>query len=276
HFTYYQIEVDGWMREYWVYVPDSAKNSENAVPLVLSIHGSGGTGWEMITRTDWHKVADRSDFIVAYPTGLYNADSTGAGTGWNTGAATDVRVDDSAFIRAMIAKIEEDYAIDASRIYACGHSAGTGMATGLAVRCSDLFAAIATSAPVARGGRDIYDGLAALAEQVYEMGVMFSLGTLDEYCIDNEGQADVDGLTSRTYMDYWQKMYGFESDSYGYYENGNFKNYVFCKADGTPVYQWTKVIGKLHAPLPEEEMLFYEFMSKYSRGENGELLYMGK
>lgn len=274
HFSYHNIEVDGWNREYWVYVPDCVKDSAEPVPMVLAIHGSGGTSWEMITRTDWHKVAARAGFIVVYPTGLFGSDSTGAGTGWNTGAAKENRVDDIVFARAMIEEVEKNYNVDPSRVYACGHSAGTGMATALVVRCSDLVTAIATSAPVfGEGG---YEAMKALVTDPKEVAVLASLGTMDEYAVEQEGVADVDGLRGRSYMEYWKDFYGFDPDNYAYYKNGNYENYVYCKADGTPVYQWVKVEGKLHAPLPEEELLFYEFMCKYSRGANGELLYMGK
>jgi polyhydroxybutyrate depolymerase len=52
------------------------------------------------------------------------------------------KVDDVAFIRAMVQKIDRDFGIDRSRIYATGMSNGAMMSYRLGCEAADLFAAI--------------------------------------------------------------------------------------------------------------------------------------
>ena len=51
--------------------------------------------------------------------------------------------DDVGFLLAVIDKIREDYAIDASRVYLTGHSMGAGMTITFALQHADVLAAIA-------------------------------------------------------------------------------------------------------------------------------------
>lgn len=84
------------------------------------------------------------------------------------------------------------------------------------------------------------------------------------------------GLRSRSVRAYWEKHWNFDAKDYSYYKNGVYENYVYTNVDSVPVYRYIKVNGNLHAPLPELSYMFSEFMSKYSRGSDGKLYYMGK
>lgn len=270
----YTLTIDGWQREYYIYCPESLKAESAKAPLVICTHGSGGTGKEMYSRTEWAKVADNSGFIVAFPTSLYKLDSTGAATVWNTSSSNENRADDIKFIRSMFEQIKKEYNIDTSRVYSSGHSNGTSMAVFLGVACPDIIAAVATSAPVF--GETSYDGMMPIAKSEYDTAVMVALGTYDEYAVDEEGIADIDGLRSRSVRAYWEKHWNFDAKDYSYYKNGVYENYVYTNVDSVPVYRYIKVNGNLHAPLPELSYMFSEFMSKYSRGSDGKLYYMGK
>jgi polyhydroxybutyrate depolymerase len=85
------------------------------------------------------KQADRDGFIVAYPTGT-------AAT-WNAGdccgPAYDAKVDDIAYLRALIQKIESQYNIDRDKIYIAGLSNGGMLAYRAGAELSDIVAAIA-------------------------------------------------------------------------------------------------------------------------------------
>lgn len=270
----YTMTSDGWLREYYVYCPDSVKDSGQNVPLVICTHGSGGTGKEMFSRTEWAKVADNSGFIVVFPTSLYTLDSTGAPTTWNTNASTENRVDDVKFIRSMFEQLKKDYKIDTSRVYSSGHSNGTSMAVFLGVACPDIITAVATSAPVF--GETSYDGMMPAAKTEYNTAVMVALGTNDEYAVEEEGVANIDGLRSRSVRAYWENHWGFNAEAYNYYRNGAYENYVYTNEEGQTVYRYVKVNENLHAPLPELSYMFYEFMSQYSRGSDGALYCMGE
>src|SRR5690606_4243972 len=55
------------LREYYLYVPP---HLDGAAPLVVALHGRGGTGPGMAVLTGFDALADSHGFIVAYPSGL--------------------------------------------------------------------------------------------------------------------------------------------------------------------------------------------------------------
>jgi polyhydroxybutyrate depolymerase len=123
------IQVAGERREYLVHLPPRYDRAR-AVPLVLSMHGAGGWPAQQMRMTRWNDLADREGFIVVYPSG---ADRAGPRI-WRT---SDVR-----YIAALIDRLEADYAVDRSRIYANGFSNGGGMASMLSCTMSDRLAAV--------------------------------------------------------------------------------------------------------------------------------------
>ena len=69
HMTRHYEKVGGWMREWYVYVPENAKNSTN-LPVVFANHGYTLNGGVYAGQTDWHKVADEKGFIVVFPSAI--------------------------------------------------------------------------------------------------------------------------------------------------------------------------------------------------------------
>ncbi len=132
------IEVGGHARSYAIHIPDGSP-PPGGFPVVLAFHGGGmqGAGMERITRLD--AVADRQRFIAVYPDGVDRH--------WNDGRST-IRnpQDDVGFVSALLDRVERDYAIDKSRIYATGLSNGALFAERLGC---DLSSRIAAIAPVA-------------------------------------------------------------------------------------------------------------------------------
>ncbi|MCU1229157.1 MAG: hypothetical protein JWO97_2041 [Acidobacteria bacterium] len=124
----------GEQREYLLYVPRRYDRTK-PTPLVISMHGAGGSPTQQMNLTEWNQLADREGFIVVYPSGL-----GGAGPRvWRVGSdfAKDVR-----FIAEIIDKLEASYNIDRARIYANGFSNGGGMAFVLSCTMSDRIAAV--------------------------------------------------------------------------------------------------------------------------------------
>ncbi|MDB6035878.1 MAG: hypothetical protein JWM16_6216 [Verrucomicrobiales bacterium] len=124
----------GEKREYLLYVPRSYDRTE-PTPLVISMHGAGGSPKQQMYVSEWNRVADREGFIVVYPSGR-----EGAGPRvWRVGSdfPKDVR-----FISEMIDKLQATYNIDPARIYANGFSNGGGMTFVLSCTMSDRIAAV--------------------------------------------------------------------------------------------------------------------------------------
>ena len=130
------ISVDGFEREYILYVP-SAYDGTTPYPLVFALHGGLGDGGMMYRSTSFKELADKEQFIVVYPSGLKRGWSDGRGV--NSSAADGV--DDVAFLVALLDHIEAQYNIDPNRVYTTGISNGGFMSQRLLCDASDRFTA---------------------------------------------------------------------------------------------------------------------------------------
>jgi polyhydroxybutyrate depolymerase len=144
--TTVMIQSGGAARSYILHVP-SKYDGKTRLPLVIDMHGKGGTGQGEMTGSGWLAKADAVGIVMMYPDGLYNS--------WNGGPAgcptlvcccqpaQDHNIDDAAFLRAAVAKTAQDGCIDLKRVYATGLSNGGIMSQWLACDAADLVAAIA-------------------------------------------------------------------------------------------------------------------------------------
>ena len=136
-----QITSSGERRRYLVYVPESY-NPELSTPLMINIHGFVQWPANQMQVSQWNKLADQYGFIVVYPSG------TGFPLRWRV---TDEPEKEVAFFSDLISKLEGEYNIDSSRIYANGLSNGGGMTLLLACRLSDRITAVGSVAGAFRG-----------------------------------------------------------------------------------------------------------------------------
>jgi polyhydroxybutyrate depolymerase len=137
------VEHGGLTRTFKVHTPPSYDGA-TPLPVVLVLHGGGGSADDMIRWIKMDEKADEAGFITVYPNGYP------AGEGrhvWNSGTccepATSSNADDIGFIRALLNELATVYRIDRRRIYATGASNGAMMAYTLASELSDRIAAIA-------------------------------------------------------------------------------------------------------------------------------------
>ncbi len=131
------IIVGGAARTYHVHLPPQ---QSTAMPLLLVLHGSGGTGAGTITLTHMNDLADQQDVIVVYPDGLNKgwADGRGASDSDQQG------VDDVTFLSQLIAALQAQYTINPHRVYVTGISNGGFMTQRLGCELADKIAAIAS------------------------------------------------------------------------------------------------------------------------------------
>jgi len=148
------INMDGRDREYLLYVPSKYDKSK-AVPLVIMLHGLGGTALNSQQETGWSAKAEQETFLVAYPEAT-RPEATSPPSlrnnpqAWNDGSGrfhlVERKIDDVAFLSSVIDQIGTDYNIDSKRIYCAGFSNGASMAFRVGAKMSDRVAAIAPSA----------------------------------------------------------------------------------------------------------------------------------
>ncbi len=133
-----KIVSSGEERLYLIHVPDSY-DPAIPTPLVLSFHGFIEWPAHQAQLSGWNEVADQNGFIVVYPMG------SGFPLRWRTTikpAGEGSLPIDVQFISDLIDKLENEYNIDPTRIYANGMSNGGGMTFLLACTLSDRIAAI--------------------------------------------------------------------------------------------------------------------------------------
>ena len=133
------LEYGGRTRTYRIYFPAS---HPQPVPLLFVVHGGmgSGSGMELLTRGQFNRIADRDGVVVVYPDGV--------GHNWNDGRplnspAALENVDDVGFLRAIIASVAGERAIDRGRVFSTGISNGGFMSFRLACEAADAFAAVA-------------------------------------------------------------------------------------------------------------------------------------
>ena len=130
------LKSGGDLRNYWLVSPEGIDRAKPA-PLLLVLHGSAGSGEDMmtVTRRGFERLADKEKFIVVYPDALERR--------WNDQGGT---VDDVGFLLAIVDKLVADGLVDKNRIYVAGISNGGMMAQRLACEQADRIAGIATVA----------------------------------------------------------------------------------------------------------------------------------
>jgi len=140
----------GQTRFYRVHVPAAYTKTTNKLPLIIALHGGGGSGQQFEAQSGLSETADREGFIVVYPDGRQNPGVLGLRT-WNAGTccgqiAVADKTDDVGFISQLIDKLVAGYRVDSKRVYATGHSNGAMLCYRLACELPEKLAAIAANA----------------------------------------------------------------------------------------------------------------------------------
>ena len=118
------ITVNGLKRSYHLYIP-STSHDETAVPLVIALHGGGGTGKKVNKLFRLNSLSEQYGFIVVYPDAFDHHWNDGRGV--RKYQSQRENIDDVAFISAMIDAIAGDFNIDEKRVYVMGASNGAMM-----------------------------------------------------------------------------------------------------------------------------------------------------
>jgi polyhydroxybutyrate depolymerase len=137
------ITVGGVRRSYLLYIPKSVAK-DTSVPLVSVHHGFTMSGKIMEDITSWKKVAEREKFVVAFPEGggsnPWNVGTGVCGAGAFVGAANTQ--DDIAFVRALVADVDDTQPINDDQVFVGGFSMGGYFANNIGCKGKDVVRAI--------------------------------------------------------------------------------------------------------------------------------------
>ncbi|MBI3299647.1 MAG: polyhydroxybutyrate depolymerase [Elusimicrobia bacterium] len=143
----------GQDRNYLLYVPEDSPARRARMPLVLALHGGGGSARQAMESMRMQEIAARERFVLVYPEGTGRKAMGRIMGAWNAGVccgdAATKNVDDVGFISKLIDTLIREYPVDPKRVYAMGISNGGAMAYRLACELSGKIAAIG---PVAYNG----------------------------------------------------------------------------------------------------------------------------
>ncbi len=141
-------------------VPDGAPPA-SGWPVVLLLHGAGGSADQMLRTTGWRDVARRERFVLVAADGTPADESrrarfignmrtwnSGAGAGLSSGENTAFarRIDDVGFLIALLDTVSARTRVDPKRVFVAGHSNGAGMSYRIAAEHPERFAAVGVMA----------------------------------------------------------------------------------------------------------------------------------
>ena len=127
--------VNGYIREYMVYVPRSAKKLwGNAAPVMWVWAGNSQTDKVFLDATQWWKVAKDEGIILVIPCEQYSNNSVSVS-----------HKDNDLFFRQLREVIIRDYGADPTRFYSTGQSAGSMASQSFAIAKPEYYAAIAST-----------------------------------------------------------------------------------------------------------------------------------
>jgi polyhydroxybutyrate depolymerase len=144
------VKVKGKKRDYLLYVPKSAP--DKPLPIVMMIHGGGGTGRAAMKETRWDRKAEKEGFLAIFPNATRPDPTKPPQFGrnsptWNDGSgrfhAAKEDVPDIAYLDAILDDVCKACRVDEDRIFVTGFSNGASMTFRAGVELSHRIRAIA-------------------------------------------------------------------------------------------------------------------------------------
>ena len=124
--------------EMYVYVPN---NHPANPPIVVAMHGCGGSGPGFFSGSEFASLADRYGYIVIYPSAEQQAGFGKSFDTWSAAAKVRGGGSDPVSIASMVTYTEQHYSGDPNRVYATGSSSGGAMTDEMLALYPDVFKA---------------------------------------------------------------------------------------------------------------------------------------
>jgi poly(hydroxyalkanoate) depolymerase family esterase len=164
---------------YKLYIPARIRGRRTS--LLVMLHGCGQTPEDFATGTRMNDLADEHGFLVVYPA---QSAAANAFTCWNWFRGKDQarEAGEPALIAGITREVALEHAVDATRTYIAGLSAGGAMAVVLGATYPDLFCAVGVHSGLPyRAAHDAASAMVAMrgrTTRVDSAGVMHAMPTI--------------------------------------------------------------------------------------------------
>lgn len=148
-------------KPYKLYVP-SSYDGDKDMPLVVMLHGCTQNAADFTAGTQMNVVAEQEGFLVLYPEQPFSGHFNHCWN-WYEPAHQARGAGEPAIIAGMVDKVKGQYAIDDSRVYVTGLSAGGAMSVIMGATYPDVFTAIGVGSGLEyKAGTNMIEGLNAM------------------------------------------------------------------------------------------------------------------
>ena len=156
-----KMTFQGRVRTAVVYVPVKVAIPSKGWPVVMMLHGAGGSTDNVIDATGWAVMGEENGFVSIFPNGTPRDESKEESFArnpqtWNSGVGFSLssgnksseakNVDDVGYLSALLKVVQTSIKTDSAQVFVCGHSNGAGMAYRFALERSDIIAAVGVMA----------------------------------------------------------------------------------------------------------------------------------
>ncbi|MDP4207960.1 MAG: PHB depolymerase family esterase [Bacteroidota bacterium] len=156
-----QMNYQNRTRTAIVCIPKSKAMPDGGWPLILMLHGAGGSSKNVLEQTGWAETGEKEGFVTIFPNGTPSDEAKPESflrnpQTWNSGgykslaaggeSAIAKNIDDVGFLTKLVETVSASTSINPNRVYVCGHSNGAAMAYRLASEKSKMFAAVGVMA----------------------------------------------------------------------------------------------------------------------------------
>ena len=286
---YHYEMVDGFCREWYVYVPEKVKKMpDKAVPLVFACHGYSCSGEIYMGNSGWYDVADQYGFIVVFPTAIFgfieNSQSEGGVSpdntplpAWNCVSYREGRPYEIHYFEHMFQNVCAQYAIDRTRVYVTGHSNGSMMTQWLGLAKPEWFAAIAPCSGILHmaGQEKCLLEPEVVGRVKTDLPIWMQGGECEPWLLDSTPA--VGNRTCASIHAWWElnEMPGEKPTDFSgeVIHEERWHDWIYEK-NGMPMIRFTGIDYFPHATMPEMSFrIWEEFFSKFRRGEDGSVQY---
>lgn len=257
------MTVEGRLREFIVYVPESARRLwGRRAPVVFVWPGNTQTDKVFFDSAQWWRVARREGCVLAVICEQYSAS-----------AISVSHTDSDAFFRQLRDLLTSEYDVDPTRFYSTGQSAGSRVTQFFAAARPDYFAAVASTsfAPAPGGSGNItFEGVTyPAARRPIPTCLMYGYGDLR--FLEGDLWDDIDNDID-TWAAYHLDVNALALEDVDRREgrpsgwHDRFRTWTWRDpASSAPMVKMTRNLYRSHNNIPEETPMLWEFMRHYRR-----------